>query len=107
MIKNLKALSIFILVSMVLPLLASAQDVAKPAKKLNSVEPAILRGPFLQVATPTSMTVRWRTDVYSRSSVHYGLTPEKLDKEVNDSTLVSEHIIKISGLQPLRSTIIL
>ena len=88
MIKNLKALSIFILVSMVLPLLASAQDVAKPAKKLNSVEPAILRGPFLQVATPTSMTVRWRSDVYSRSSVHYGLTPEKLDKEVNDSTLV-------------------
>ncbi|HEX5154681.1 MAG TPA: metallophosphoesterase family protein [Parafilimonas sp.] len=100
MIKNLKAFSIFILVSMVLPLLASAQDAAKPEKKLNSVEPAILRGPFLQVATPTSMVVRWRTDVYSRSSVHYGLTPGKLDKEVNDSTLISEHIIKIPGLQP-------
>ena len=100
MFKNLKPLRLLFLNALLLPFWGFAQNPPKPAKRLNTVEPGVIRGPYLQVATPNSMTVRWRTDVYSRSSVHYGLIPETLDKEVNDSTLTSEHVVKISGLQP-------
>ena len=33
----------------------------------------IVRGPYLQSATPTSMVVRWRTDMTEASVVSYGL----------------------------------
>lgn len=92
-----------LLLLLLLPLLAHAQDdddAPKNKAKASTFQPQLLRGPYLQVATPTSMTVRWRTNVYSRSKVQYGLAPGKLDKSAIDSTLSSEHIIKISGLQP-------
>lgn len=60
----------------------------------------ILRGPYLQVATSTSMTIRWRTNVDLRSRVRYGLQKGVLDKVVNDSALVTDHIVKLSGLTP-------
>lgn len=100
----MKTLKLVFLFFLLMPLLTLAQDnddaAPKNPKKVSSVQPILLRGPYLQVATPTSMTVRWRTNVYSRSQVRYGLTAEKLDKAASDSTLASEHIVKISGLQP-------
>jgi hypothetical protein len=59
---------------------------------------ALIRGPYLQVGSATSMTVRWRTDVATRSRVRYGI--EKADKIVDDSTLRTEHIVTLKGLQP-------
>jgi acid phosphatase type 7 len=32
----------------------------------------IVRGPYLQMATPTSMVIRWRTDNTEASVVSYG-----------------------------------
>ncbi|PWJ57421.1 purple acid phosphatase-like protein [Dyadobacter jejuensis] len=69
-------------------------------KHLKGIQAGLLRGPYLQNATPTSMTVRWRTDSYDRSRVQYGESPDQLTKFVDDSTLVSEHIVKLSNLQP-------
>ena len=60
----------------------------------------LLRGPYLQVATANSIVIRWRTDALVRGVVHYGTTPGQLDKTVQDSVLVSEHKIKLGGLQP-------
>lgn len=99
----MKTRKITLLLLLLFPLLALAQDdddAQKAKAKASTFQPQLLRGPYLQVATPTSMTVRWRTDVYSRGRVQYGLTPGKLDRLVSDSTLTTEHIVKISGLQP-------
>ncbi|MBC8052645.1 MAG: metallophosphoesterase family protein [Sphingobacteriaceae bacterium] len=60
----------------------------------------LIRGPYLQMATPTSMTVRWRTGVYDRSRVKYGLSSNNLSMKTDDSTLVNEHIITLTGLKP-------
>ena len=65
-----------------------------------NVKPDIIRGPYLQIATPASMTIRWRTGTYDRSRVRYGLTGSNLNLQADDSTLVSEHIVKLSGLKP-------
>ncbi len=60
----------------------------------------LLRGPYLQAATPTSIVIRWRTDALVRGVVRYGATAEKLSLTAQDSLLTSEHKIKLEGLQP-------
>ncbi|MEN0052514.1 MAG: metallophosphoesterase family protein, partial [Mucilaginibacter sp.] len=92
----MKTTKLLLLFLCALPALVFAQQ----SKTVPASELGLLRGPYLQVATPTSMTIRWRTSVYDRSRVHYGLNKQNLDMQVSDSTLVSEHIVKISGLKP-------
>src|SRR5262245_3332829 len=41
----------------------------------SSRAPNLLRGPYLQMATPTNVIVRWRTAEPSSSVVRYGPTP--------------------------------
>jgi hypothetical protein len=60
----------------------------------------LLRGPYLQVATDTSIVIRWRTDALSRSRVRYGSSPTALDKTVDDISLKTEHEMKLTGLTP-------
>ncbi|MFD2160867.1 purple acid phosphatase family protein [Paradesertivirga mongoliensis] len=90
---------------LVCPFVLSAQDAAvKPVKKvrrpLMGIQADLIRGPYLQMATPTSMTIRWRTGVYDRSRVKYGLSSDNLNMRTDDSTLVNEHIINLTGLKP-------
>lgn len=60
----------------------------------------LIRGPYLQVATPTSMVIRWRTDAACRSRVSYGTTLDHLEKTTSDNNLVTEHEVKLTGLDP-------
>jgi hypothetical protein len=62
--------------------------------------PGLLRGPYLQAATPTSIVVRWRTDALARSRVRYGLDPTALNSMADDSALVTDHVVKLTGLSP-------
>ena len=78
-----------------------------PANTNNSVTrsripatPQLIRGPYLQVVTSSSIVIRWRTDVSARSRVSYGTDEKNLNQIVKDVNLVTEHQIKISGLQP-------
>ncbi|GAB2779753.1 hypothetical protein GCM10027275_24130 [Rhabdobacter roseus] len=92
-----------ILLLLLLPLMAVSQSrpLPKPTSKhLKGIQAELIRGPYLQMATSTSMTVRWRTNVYDRSRVRYGLSSDELKWQTDDSTLVSEHIVKLTGLQP-------
>ena len=64
------------------------------------VMPVLIRGPYLQCASPVSMMIRWRTDVSARSRVRYGSTPEALTAVADDSLLVTEHKVLLTGLVP-------
>src|SRR5688500_13530813 len=46
------------------------------------------------------MIVRWRTDTWSRSRERNGIQPGKLAAYADDSSLTTEHIVKLSGLSP-------
>lgn len=59
----------------------------------------LLRGPYLQVATPTSMVIRWRTDKPSSSVVKIGGGPQSLDLAFTDNAETTEHEVKVTGLQ--------
>ena len=60
----------------------------------------LIRGPYLQVATTNSIIIRWRTNVTTRSRVRYGTVAGNLNKTVDDNILVTEHQLKLTGLDP-------
>ena len=59
----------------------------------------VIRGPYLQILTPTSVTVRWRTDKPADSRVLFG-TSQTLNKDVVSEELTTEHDITLTGLTP-------
>lgn len=61
---------------------------------------SLTRGPYLQMPTSASMTVRWRTDAATDSRVRYGASPTALTNTVDDPASVTEHSINITGLTP-------
>jgi acid phosphatase type 7 len=61
---------------------------------------AIVRSPYLQMATPTSIIVKWRTDLATGSKVSFGLSSTQLSNVVSIETNTTEHEVKLSGLQP-------
>ena len=95
-------------VGLLISLTMQAQN-PKPVKEARSkdgedpviVWPVLLRGPYLQNATPTSIMIRWRTDANSRSRVRYGTDSANLAQSADDSALVTEHKVNITGLRPM------
>jgi len=60
----------------------------------------VIRGPYLQMVTPTSVVVKWRTDVCTDSKVNYGSNPNDMSVEVIDNSLNTEHEVSTTGLTP-------
>lgn len=62
----------------------------------------VIRGPYLQLATPTSLVVRWRTTTASDSVVRYGIEPGQLTSTATtvSAGATTEHAVRLSGLTP-------
>ncbi|MCY4127701.1 MAG: HYR domain-containing protein [Gammaproteobacteria bacterium] len=60
--------------------------------------PEVVRGPYLQMGTPSSMIVRWRTDGFTDTKLSYGLAVDDLTETIENETLTSEHEVLISNL---------
>ena len=65
-----------------------------------SAATAVIRGPYLQSATPTTMVVRWRTDVAEASVVSYGLERKQLTSTAKAEGVSAEHIVQLTKLEP-------
>ncbi len=55
----------------------------------------LVRGPYLQMGTQTGVTVRWRTNIASKSVVEIGSAPGAYGGRILDSNKVTEHIMRI------------
>jgi hypothetical protein len=60
----------------------------------------ITRGPYLQMATPTSMMIRWRTDVAVASKINFGISQTQLTNSKSDDLPKTDHLITIDNLKP-------
>ncbi|MEA5458616.1 metallophosphoesterase family protein [Arcicella sp. LKC2W] len=60
----------------------------------------IVRGPYLQMATPTSMMIRWRTDLATSSKINFGNNTNSLNLSISDNSLKTEHQITLDKLKP-------
>ena len=58
------------------------------------------RGPYLQMAAPTQMTVRWRTPTDVTGRVQFGTTLGNLDQTVDEPAATTEHSVTLTGLTP-------
>jgi fibronectin type 3 domain-containing protein len=61
----------------------------------------VTRGPYLQIGTPNSAIVRWRTSAAATARVRYGTTPGNFPNTASNATSTTEHIVGVTGLQPL------
>src|SRR5437867_4220017 len=59
----------------------------------------LLRGPYLQSASSTGITIRWRTDEATSSVVFYGTETSEFWAS-SDAKPTTEHIVRITGLTP-------
>ena len=60
----------------------------------------ITRGPYLQMGTPESIVVRWRTDNPTDSRVQFGTDPQNLSQTVDVAGSTREHEVMLNGLSP-------
>ncbi len=71
---------------------------------LASMEPAsaatVTRGPYLQMATSSSIVIRWCTDEATDSMVRYGEAPGSLGFTASAPALMTEHEVRLTGLPP-------
>lgn len=81
---------------------SSSDLVLVPQLVLDTAEsgPALVRGPYLQMRTPTSLVVRWRTDSPTDGVVRFGNAPWSLTSSVSHPQPLTEHILTLSGLEP-------
>ncbi|GAB3951751.1 hypothetical protein GCM10028805_32530 [Spirosoma harenae] len=70
------------------------------SKDLLAQAPILVRGPYLQVVTPTSVVVRWRTDLPTIGRVWFGASANQLTGNISESGPTQEHVITLTGLQP-------
>ena len=66
----------------------------------NSPTVDVKRGPYLQSGTPTSVIVRWRTDIATESVINYGTLLGSLSMNETSTVLTTEHEVTLSGLTP-------
>jgi hypothetical protein len=61
---------------------------------------AITRGPYLQLGTPTGISVRWRTSAAVLGRVQVGPSPGVVTAAATESSPRTEHEVRVSGLTP-------
>ncbi|MBP6335294.1 MAG: fibronectin type III domain-containing protein [Bacteroidia bacterium] len=61
---------------------------------------ALTRGPYLQLSTPTSIVIRWRSNVASDSRVKFGTSVSNLNFTTSSTTQKTEHEVQLVGLSP-------
>ncbi len=60
----------------------------------------VSRGAYLQMGTPNSIVIKWRTDQSTESYVYYGDATDNLTESTGTDTLTTEHEVTLTGLQP-------
>ena len=80
---------------------ATSSDLVFDAELItSSVAVHLVRGPYLQRGTPSSLVIRWRTDVPTASRVLYGDAQGNLTETVDDPTQTTEHEVLLQSLVP-------
>ncbi len=80
----------------------SSSDISFDFKLIaqDQLSAQLVRGPYLQIATQNSITLRWRTDVPTDSRVNYGVSPVSLNNSAMQPQFTTEHSVTITGLNP-------
>ena len=81
-----------------MPLLLAVAHLLCFSQTIHSQD--IIRGPYLQLGNPTSITIRWRTDVAIESRLRFGMSQEKMQIFEMDTVITREHEARLTNLEP-------
>ena len=79
---------------------AGSSDLVLVPQLVTNKNLGLIRGPYLQLGTPTSIRVRWRTSILENSRVLYGTDPGALNSVATDATVSLDHDVELNGLLP-------
>ncbi len=79
---------------------ATSSDLSFDLELTGGTPPAvsITRGPYLQLTTPSSIYLRWKTDIATATKVSFGTLPISLNQNKEDLCSTTEHIVQLTGL---------
>jgi hypothetical protein len=75
-------------------------EVASVTAKQPDKHPRIVRSPYLQQGTESSIIIRWATDAPVQGKVWYGTELSRLGATVAETTITSNHKVQLTGLAP-------
>ncbi|HEX9793639.1 MAG TPA: metallophosphoesterase family protein [Planctomycetota bacterium] len=78
----------------------TSSDISFDLELTDQGLPELERGPYLQLGTPDSVWVRWRTRNAADSVVRYGAAPGSLNQTASNPALTLNHKVQLTGLQP-------
>lgn len=79
----------------------SSEDLSFDARfSISRYKPGIVRGPYIQSTGSQSTVIRWRSLENTEGRVIYGTDLNNMNTQVDSATGTTEHILKISGLNP-------
>jgi hypothetical protein len=61
---------------------------------------AVTRGPYLQMGTPHSMIIRWRSNRPVPSRIQYGTNADDLSLSLSNADETAEHSLTLTNLEP-------
>lgn len=61
---------------------------------------SIVKGPYLQKSSPTSILIKWETSSNTNSKVNFGLSASSLTASVQNTVSTNKHQIELTGLTP-------
>lgn len=61
---------------------------------------ALVRAPYLQSVTPTSIVIAWRTSSPTEGVVRFGASPDALDRQQASPGPGTDHFVTLTGLEP-------
>jgi hypothetical protein len=79
---------------------STSTDISFDAELVASTNVQLTRGPYLQIGTPDSTIIRWRTSGPTDSQVLYGPDPSNLIWSAGSGTSTTEHQVSLTNLLP-------
>src|SRR6185436_3493942 len=66
----------------------------------GSAATTLLRGPYLQMGTPTNIVIRWRTDTTNAGRVQFGTNSSALSEFADEASAATNHSVLLADLSP-------
>jgi hypothetical protein len=78
----------------------TSSDLSFDLELVGSSSVTLTRGPYLQLGTPTSIVVRWRTSTPGVGAVQFGPSPGVVSGSAAETSAHTEHEVRLTGLVP-------
>jgi carbohydrate binding protein with CBM6 domain/calcineurin-like phosphoesterase family protein/purple acid phosphatase-like protein len=78
----------------------TSSDLSFDLELLGESSVTLTRGPYLQLGTPTSTVVRWRTSAPVVGRVQFGPSPGVVSGSGQEAAARTEHEVRLAGLVP-------